>query len=66
MDPDPDPEPDPNWPKIMDSDPNSMYLDPQHNTAKANKSHNYDHFVPTVNFVSSFLIGGGGGGSEQC
>ena len=34
MDPDPDPEPDPNWPKIMDSDPNSMYLDPQHCKSK--------------------------------
>ena len=30
--PDPDlyPDPDPNWAKILDPDPNSMYLDPQH------------------------------------
>ena len=27
---DPDLDPDPNWAKILDSDPNSMYLDPQH------------------------------------
>ena len=26
----PDPNPDPNWAKILDPDPNSMYLDPQH------------------------------------
>ena len=25
-----DPDPDPNWAKILDPDPNSMYLDPQH------------------------------------
>ena len=25
----PNPDPDPNWAKIMDPDPNSMYLDPQ-------------------------------------
>ena len=30
MDPDLDLDPDPNWAKILDSDPNSMYLDPQH------------------------------------
>ena len=24
------PDPDPNWAKILDPDPNSMYLDPQH------------------------------------
>ena len=24
-----EPDPDPNWAKIMDPDPNSMYLDPQ-------------------------------------
>ena len=30
MDPDPDLDPDPNWAKILDPDPNSMYLDPQH------------------------------------
>ena len=23
-------DPDPNWAKILDPDPNSMYLDPQH------------------------------------
>ena len=27
---DPVPAPDPNWVKILDPDPNSMYLDPQH------------------------------------
>ena len=26
----PDPNPDPNWATILDPDPNSMYLDPQH------------------------------------
>ena len=25
-----DPDPNPNWAKILDPDPNSMYLDPQH------------------------------------
>ena len=25
-----DPDSDPNWAKILDTDPNSMYLDPQH------------------------------------
>ena len=25
-----DPDPDPNWAKILDPDPNLMYLDPQH------------------------------------
>ena len=33
LDPDPDrdldPDPEPNWAKILDPDPNSMYLDPQ-------------------------------------
>ena len=24
------PDPDPNWAKLLDPDPNSMYLDPQH------------------------------------
>ena len=27
---DPEPDPDPNWTKILDPDPSSMYLDPQH------------------------------------
>ena len=27
---DPDRDPNPNWAKILDPDPNSMYLDPQH------------------------------------
>ena len=27
-----DPDPEPNWAKILDPDPNSMYLDPQHCT----------------------------------
>ena len=30
LDPDPDLDPDPNWARILDPDPNSMYLDPQH------------------------------------
>ena len=30
MDPDLDLDPDLNWAKILDPDPNSMYLDPQH------------------------------------
>ena len=27
LDPDPEPDPDPNWAKILDPDPNSMYLE---------------------------------------
>ena len=30
LDPDPEPDSDPNWAKILDPDPNSMYLYPQY------------------------------------
>ena len=37
-----DPDPDPNRAKILDPDPNSMYLDPQHWTKnKTNSRKNY-------------------------
>ena len=37
LEPDPDLDPDPNWAKILDPDPNSMYLDPQHWPIKERK-----------------------------
>ena len=61
----PDLDPDPNWAKILDPDPNSMYLDPQHCLEQVGDKGIFCWFISCNRYVQEWRIIRGGPGVKS-